>query len=123
MSDFQFPYGSNEDGTLVVGYQYDFGDNWRHELRLSQVPIEADGAYPRCIAASRSGPPEDAGGPWSYGEFVEALSDPTHSEHREIRRWAGRKFNPEHCDLAAINKAIAKAMRLAKGDYRFRRGD
>lgn len=121
MSDFQFPYGSNEDGTLVVGYQYDFGDNWRHELRLSQVPIEADGAYPRCIAASRSGPPEDAGGPWSYGEFVEAWSDPTHSEHREIRRWAGRKFNPEHCDLAAINTAIAKAMRHSKGDYRFRR--
>lgn len=120
MSDFQFPYGADEEGILVIGYQYDFGDNWRHDLRLSQAPLEEGVKYPRCIAASRSGPPEDAGGPWSYADFVEAWSDPSHAEHKDTRRWAGRKFHPELCDLAAINKAIAKAMHLSKGDYRFR---
>jgi hypothetical protein len=37
------------------------------------------------------------------------------------RRWAGRKFAPEAFDLEATNKAVAKALRVARGGYRFRR--
>jgi hypothetical protein len=38
-----------------------------------------------------------------------------------MRRWAGRKFDPERFDLDATNAAIARAMRRARGGYRFRR--
>lgn len=120
MIDFQFPCDA-VGNSLTILYEYDFGDNWRHLLRLERVPREEGVKYPRCIAASRSGPPEDVGGPWSYGDFVEAWSDPGHEDHKDTRRWAGRKFHPERCNLDDINKAIARALRLSKGDYRFRR--
>jgi hypothetical protein len=37
-----------------------------------------------------------------------------------MRRWAGRKFDPERFDLDDNNKAIARAIRRSKGGYRFR---
>jgi hypothetical protein len=120
MSDFQFPYDPR-GSSLTILYEYDFGDNWRHLLRLEQVAREEGAKYPRCIAAARSGPPEDVGGPSGYAGFLEAWLDPDHEDHKTMRLWAGRKFQPEACNLDTINKAIAKALRASKGDYRFRR--
>ncbi len=37
-----------------------------------------------------------------------------------MRRWVGRKFDPDRFDLDANNKAIARAIRRPKGSYRFR---
>ena len=121
MSDFQFPYDPR-GSSLTILYEYDFGDNWRHLLRLEQVAREEGAKYPRCIAAARSGPPEDVGGPSGYAGFLEAWLDPDHEDHKAMRRWSGgSKFHPEACNLDTINKAIAKALRASKGDYRFRR--
>lgn len=119
MIDLQFPYDEDQN-TLEISYEYDFGDDWRHLLRLERIPREEGAIYPRCVAAARSAPPEDVGGPWGYAEFLQAWLDPDHEEHKDMRRWAGRKFHPENCVLDAINKAIAKAIRASKGDYRFR---
>ena len=118
LQDLTFPY--DEEQTLAIGYQYDFGDNWRHHLVLRKVARESGATYPRCVGGSRSGPPEDAGGPYSYADFVEAWRDPDHDEHKDMRRWVGRKFDPERFDIEATNKAISKALRAAKGNYRFR---
>ena len=52
--------------------------------------------------------------------ILEAWRDPDHDEHKGMRRWVGRKFDPERFDLEATNKAIARAVRASKGDYRFR---
>lgn len=120
--DFQFPYHPG-DGPLTILYEYDFGDNWRHLMRLERVAGEKGVKYPRCIAATRSGPPEDVGGPSGYASFLEAWHDPHHEDHKAMRRWVGRKFHPETVDLDAINKAIGKALRASKGGYRFRRED
>jgi Plasmid pRiA4b ORF-3-like protein len=120
MIDLHFPYDP-EENPLTILYEYDFGDNWRHLLRLERVAREESAKYPRCIAAARSGPPEDAGGPSGYASFLKAWLDPDHEEHKAMHRWAGGKFHPESCNLDDINKAIAKALRLSKGDYRFRR--
>ena len=117
LSDFAFRY----DRTVEFLYEYDFGDSWVHRIRLSLVARENAALYPRCIAGSRSAPPEDSGGPHSYADLLDAWSDPTHDEHVAIRKWAGRKFDPEHFDVAATNKAIASAMRRSKGNYRHRR--
>lgn len=32
-----------------------------------------------------------------------------------MRRWAGRRFDPEHFDLEAVNKAIRAAVRNGNG--------
>jgi Plasmid pRiA4b ORF-3-like protein len=75
---------------------------------------------PRGIAGSRAGPPEDVGGTSSYADFLKAWSDPLHEEHQDMRRWVGRKFDPDRFDLDDNNKAIARAIRRSKASYRFR---
>lgn len=115
----RFPYGP--DAQLEILYQYDFGDNWRHRLFLTPVPSREGVKYPRCIAGSRSCPPEDVGGDSGYEAFLEAWLDPDHGEHADNRRWAGRKFDPERFDLEATNRANARALRVSRGDYRARR--
>jgi hypothetical protein len=118
LQDLTFPY--DEDPQLSILYEYDFGDYWRHLLILRRIPRQIGVDYPRCLAGSRSGPPENVGGCSGYAGFLEAWIDPEHEEHKAVRRWVGRKFDPERFDLDATNKTIARAMRAAKGSYRFR---
>ena len=118
LRDLRFPYGP--DAQLEILYQYDFGDNWQHRLILSEVPPAEGVKYPRCIAGSRSCPPEDVGGDIGYEAFLEVWRDPDHEDHADNRRWAGRKFDPERFNLEATNRAIRRALRLSRGDYRAR---
>ena len=118
MQDLTFPYG--EDASLQALYVYDYGDDWHHQIVLRRRSCEPDVSYPRCAAGARSGPPEDVGGYSGYADFLEAWLDTEHEEHKAMRRWVGRKFEPERFDLEGTNKAIVKAMRAAKGGYRFR---
>jgi hypothetical protein len=46
-----------------VGYVYDFGDHWRHDLVVEAIAPAVPGVrYPRCIAAEGAPPEEDCGG-------------------------------------------------------------
>ena len=117
LSDFSFRH----DQPMEIWYEYDFGDSWRHRICLSQAAREEGARYPRCTGGTRSAPPEDAGGPYSYADLVAAWRDPAHEEHAATRTWTGRKFDPERFDLAVTNKAIASTMRQSKGTYRHRR--
>jgi len=45
-------------------YQYDFGDDWQHDVRVEQIiPLDPRRTYPICIGGARAAPPEDCGGP------------------------------------------------------------
>jgi hypothetical protein len=114
-SDFSFTFSP-----ILLFYEYDFGDGWKHAVSLTTHQREDGIRYPRCIGGSRAGPPEDSGGPYSYADFVSAWRDPLHDNHKELRRWAGRGYNPERFDLIKTNKAIARAIRRSRGGYRFR---
>ena len=47
-----------------LGYSYDLGDDWVHDIRVEQTfPAEPGIAYPRVAAGERACPPEDCGGP------------------------------------------------------------
>src|SRR3972149_4307396 len=60
-------------------YTYDFGDDWRHVVRLEAVaPAERGVKVPRCVDGARACPPEDVGGPFGYEGFLQALRDPRH---------------------------------------------
>jgi hypothetical protein len=51
--------------------------------------------------------PEDIGGPWGYGEMLEAIADPEHERHVEICEWLGEEYDPNAFDAAARQAEVA----------------
>lgn len=103
-------------------YEYDFGDDWEHQLVLEKVlPLEP-GFSPICVAGSRACPAEDSGGPWGYDEKLAILADSKHPEHEEIAEWMGADFDPEAFGLEATNRHLASLGRSWKRGRRRRRG-
>src|SRR5262245_62162320 len=48
-------------------YEYDFGDLWRHEIRVEQIlPRDPTQAYPVCTGGAHAAPPEECGGPQAF---------------------------------------------------------
>ena len=86
-------------------YVYDFGDNWEHELLIEKILRPESGVhYPVCVRGKRACSPEDCGGIWGYYELLEAIQDPDHPEHAELKEWLGDEFDPDEFDLDAINR-------------------
>jgi len=92
-------------------YSYDFGDGWEHEVFIEDI-LEADAKtrYPICLAGKRACPPEDCSGIFGYADFLEAIRDPEHEQHKEMLDWIGGGFNPELFDLDDVNQSL-KSMR------------
>ena len=85
-------------------YLYDFGDSWEHEILVEKVlTADPDTDYPICIKGKRACPPEDCGGVWGYQEFLDAIQNPKHPEHRRMLEWAGGSFDPEDAELDEVN--------------------
>jgi hypothetical protein len=97
-----------DDGERVFLYLYDYGDGWCCVVVLEAVAPATPGAvYPRIVEGARRGPPEDVGGPWGYGEFLEAIADPKHERHKELIEWRG-DFDPQQFDIDKINRRLAE---------------
>jgi hypothetical protein len=97
------------DGKTIV-YEYDFGDSWRHVIEIENGALvpDAEVKTPVCTGGARSRPPEDCGGTSGYEELLEVLADPARDEHASMKKWVGRKFDPESFDLTAVNRALRK---------------
>jgi hypothetical protein len=101
-----------EVGEQMV-YQYDFGDNWEHDVELEKILTSAGATdSPICLDGARHCPPEDVGGVTGYEEFLEAIFDPTHEDCQQMLEWAGGRFQPEEFDLQAVNAALAASRRF-----------
>lgn len=98
-----------EDGRVkTLRYLYDFGDGWEHTVKIERlVDAEAGVLYPRLLAASGRCPPEDCGGPWGYGEILEARDDPKDPRHAEIKEWIGEDFDPKVVGFEALASDVA----------------
>lgn len=68
----------------AITYEYDFGDG------------------------ARACPPEDSGGPHMYIELLQAVADPVHDQHQELRDWLPEDFNPETFNGPLINQLLAR---------------
>lgn len=103
-----------------IVYEYDFGDGWKHTVEIESVAMvqESGMRYPLCTGGERACPREDCGGTPGYERLLEALADPEHEDHADMKRWAGRRYDPEKFDLAAANRALRK---LQKHPSRVRR--
>jgi hypothetical protein len=95
-------------GVRQFTYTYDMGDDWRHTAVVEAVEAgEHDTEYPRFIAGDRRCPPEDVGGLPGFALFLEAMSNPSHEEHKQLRQWYGGLFNPDDIDELAAKRAVA----------------
>lgn len=93
-----------ESGIKQFVFEYDFGDGWEHVVEVEKTAGPEKGVkYPRCTAGARACPPEDCGGPYGYENFLEAIRDPKHPEHEEMREWIGRSFDSEVFELEAVS--------------------
>lgn len=91
-------------------YEYDFGDDWQHEIKIEKlIPTEQGKTYPACIAGERACPPEDCGGIWGYYELLKALKNPKHEEHEQMTEWVGEDFDPKHFVPNEINLSLSRA--------------
>ena len=95
-------------GTKTLKYLYDFGDGWEHTIKIERlIDPEPGMLYPRLIEAKGHCPPEDVGGPWGYGELLEALADPSNERHGELKEWLADDFNPDVVDIDWLSKDVA----------------
>lgn len=89
-------------------YEYDFGDDWQHDLLLEAVMQSGpDTMCPRCLAGERSCPPEDVGGSGGYADYLEALADTDHEEHENMMEWRG-PFDPEAFSIEKVNRELER---------------
>lgn len=112
--------GIKDDSKAVLGkllargpkqfiYEYDMGDGWKHSIVLeAALPVEAGKTYPLCLAGARACPPEDCGGTYGYEDFLKAIGDKKHPQHKELLEWIGGDFDPELFDLEETNALLAE---------------
>ncbi len=90
-------------------YIYDFGDGWRHELVVEKIDLPEPGTvYSILLGGERACPPEDCGGIGGYADFLEAIQDPDHPEHDDMRAWIGGSFDPEAFDGDGVNRRLKR---------------
>jgi hypothetical protein len=102
------PKSDDQQATWL--YEYDFGDGWQHEILFEGVQEPGSKSQsPACLEGERACPPEDCGGPWGYPEYLAAISNPKHEQHKDFLEWRG-PFNPEAFDAKLATKEMKKGL-------------
>lgn len=92
-------------------YTYDFGDTWEHSIVLEKcLPAAPDMVYPVCIDGQLACPPEDCGGIPGFYDLLDAMRDPTHEEHKELKEWVGGDYDPEAFSIEAVNRILTRLL-------------
>ncbi|PSL52350.1 pRiA4b ORF-3-like protein [Saccharothrix carnea] len=126
MPDLELGHGDAATVTLAdvardhkdrIGYLYDFGDAWDHDILVEAVVQAEPGvAYPRCLTGRRAAPPEDSGGIWGYAHLCDVLADPEHPEHAERLEWleldSAAAFDPAAFDTDEVNDYLARQAKV-----------
>ena len=96
-----------ETGAKTIHYLYDFGDSWDHVIKLEKWfdKTPTDG-LPLLLDAAGRCPPEDVGGTPGYADYLDAISDPTHPEHENMRLGGPEQFDPAVIDRKALEAAV-----------------
>ncbi len=104
-----------KSGLMRFRFDYDFGDGWEHIVEVVKISEpEKDVKYPRVTAGARQCSPEDCGGPFGYENFLKAIRDRKHPEHKTMIEWIGGDFDSEEFDLEAFDDLAAEAKVMEK---------
>jgi hypothetical protein len=88
-------------------YTYDLGDSWEHAIALEKLlPVDPNASYPVCTDGQRACPPDDCGGIPGFYDLVEAIADPKHEQHKELRDWLGYDFDPLAFSIDSVNQML-----------------
>lgn len=89
-------------------YNYDFGDDWTHDVKLVAVRSDKEAFKRRLLNGERAGPPEDCGGPPGYERmvvFLETGEDVYDDEPGTLAAWLG-DWRPDAFELEAVKTAF-----------------
>ena len=117
-----------DEATITVGravgtgrrffYDYDFGDDWNHEVVVEDRfsgPVGLKHAV--CLDGQRRCPPEDVGGVPGYEDLLRVLADPNDEEHEHLLSWSGGDFAPEDFSVIATNIGLQRlALRRSRAE-------
>jgi hypothetical protein len=90
----------------ILGYEYDFGDSWHHELLLEKVLTRTRKPCPICTHGQRACPPEDCGSIWGYMELSKAMKAKRGARYREYKEWLGGYYDVNAFDLVEVNEQL-----------------
>ena len=89
-------------------YTYDLGDTWEHSVALEKrLSADSNTAYPVCTGGQLACPPEDCGGVGGFYDLLDAISNPNHDQHKELRDWVGDDFDPKAFSVDDVNRKLA----------------
>ena len=91
-----------------MAFVYDFGDNWRHTVKVKDCVEYEKGEKPaiRLLDGKNACPPNDVGGIYGYKEMLRIIKeDPDGDEAWEYYTWLGSKWNEKF--FPVIDTAIA----------------
>ena len=98
------------DEVKTFTYTYDFGDDWRHQIKVEKIITDYEFRYPQVIKYKGQTPFEDCGGIWGYYELLDTLAHPESPDYEETKAWTEAQFVEEY-DLDFINSQL-KLMKL-----------
>ncbi len=96
-----------------VMWEYDFGDSWKHEVKLvkkERVDDSEDVAV-NLITAKGACPPDDCGGVWGYRHLLEVLKHPEDEEYEDMRELVPSNFDPKKFNTTYARMLIAAYMK------------
>ena len=105
-------FDAQTPGKSDLEYDYDFGDNWTHEIDVVGPAVLPENSI-LCTGGALLGPVEDSGGVHGYANVVAVVSNPKHPEHTEAVEWlelvtqeSVAKFDPAAFDINAVNDQL-----------------
>ena len=116
-----FDYGGlNEDeyaltevlpkARMKIGYLYDFGDSWEHEIRVKKVHRGKNALNleePRCLDGACASPPDDCGGIGNYHHRLNQWIKSGKPADSDEFWFFPKDFDPNTFDMDAVNKELA----------------
>lgn len=99
-----------EDRTII--YHYDFGDDWKHTIKLERIISQYNKSYSQCTLMKGDAPPEDVGGPPGFQYVLDVLQNEEHEDHSNIKSWIrSMSWRPiAEGDIDKVNQRLRERM-------------
>jgi len=85
-----------------IRYNYDFGDDWQHDIEVESFIEQYNKSYPVCLDGAGTTPPEDVGGESGYMNFLETIAHESNPDREYMISW-GESQRYSEFDMEQVN--------------------